>query len=210
MPCLLPLDRVHCDSVRCCGENACRLAGVADSKGGAGRRRAVASRPHSKRYGASGPSYKGLGRSAAPHDGVIPKCDSVGLGAAPNMQRKPAMSRIRTLRTPWRKRVRNRAEPSRWRKGKTVAMRFVRIVDDDALCVLLDLRMPGMQGFDVHRQLIEKQRHIPVVFMSAHGDDETVRRAMQHGAVAFLRKPFAEDVLLDSNMLAIERHGEAK
>ncbi|MBB5470634.1 FixJ family two-component response regulator [Paraburkholderia sp. Clong3] len=126
------------------------------------------------------------------------------------MQRKPGMSRIRTRRTPWRKRVRNRAEPSRWRKGKTVAMSFVRIVDDDALCVLLDFRMRGMQGVDVHRQLIEKQRHIPVVFMSAQGDDETVRRAMQHGAVAFLRKPFAEDVLLDSISIAIERHGEAK
>ncbi|WP_144113927.1 response regulator transcription factor [Paraburkholderia sp. BCC1886] len=81
---------------------------------------------------------------------------------------------------------------------------------DDALCVLLDLRLQGMQGPDVQSQMVEKQCHIPVVFMSAHGDDETVRRAMQCGAVAFLRKPFTEDVLVESITLAIARHGDAK
>ncbi|WP_144149107.1 response regulator transcription factor [Paraburkholderia sp. BCC1884] len=76
---------------------------------------------------------------------------------------------------------------------------------DDALCVLLDIRMRGMQGLDVQRQLNAEHRAIPVVFMSAHGDGETVERAMQHGAVSFLRKPFAEEVLLDSIELAIGR-----
>lgn len=80
---------------------------------------------------------------------------------------------------------------------------------DDALCVLLDLRMQGMQGFEVQCQLNAEHRTIPVVFMSAHGDDETVRRAMQHGAVSFLHKPFPEEVLLDSIELAIGRKGEA-
>ncbi|MBB3261675.1 FixJ family two-component response regulator [Paraburkholderia bannensis] len=76
---------------------------------------------------------------------------------------------------------------------------------DDALCVLLDMRMQGMQGLEVQRQLNAEHRNIPVVFMSAHGDDDTIQRAMQHGAVSFLRKPFAEEVLLDSIELAIER-----
>lgn len=80
---------------------------------------------------------------------------------------------------------------------------------DDALCVLLDLRMQGMQGLEVQRQLNAEHRSIPVVFMSAHGDDEAVRRAMQHGAVRFLRKPFAEEVLLDSIELAIGRRSGA-
>jgi len=82
-------------------------------------------------------------------------------------------------------------------------------VVDDALCVLLDLKMQGMQGLEVQRQLNAAHRSIPIVFMSAHGDDETVRRAMLHGAVGFLRKPFAEEVLLDSIELAIGRKGAA-
>ncbi|MFM0397300.1 response regulator transcription factor [Paraburkholderia phytofirmans] len=76
---------------------------------------------------------------------------------------------------------------------------------DDALCVLLDMRMQGMQGLEVQRQLNAEHRNIPVVFMSAHGDDDTIDRAMQHGAVSFLRKPFAEEMLLDSIELAIGR-----
>ncbi|ASW02571.1 response regulator transcription factor [Paraburkholderia aromaticivorans] len=79
---------------------------------------------------------------------------------------------------------------------------------DDALCALLDLRMHGMQGSDVQRHLQEARRNIPVVFMSAHGDDETVQRAMQLGAVGVVRKPFAEDALLELIELAIGRKGE--
>jgi FixJ family two-component response regulator len=81
-------------------------------------------------------------------------------------------------------------------------------VFDDASCVLLDLRMQGMQGLDVQRRLNDERKHVPIVFMSAHGDDETVRRAMLHGAVGFLHKPSVEDVLLDSILLAIGRKGE--
>ncbi|MFM0056230.1 response regulator [Paraburkholderia phytofirmans] len=80
---------------------------------------------------------------------------------------------------------------------------------DDALCVLLDMRMQGMQGLEVQRQLNAEHRNIPVVFMSAHGDDDTIDRAMQHGAVSFLRKPFAEEMLLDSIELAIGRKAAA-
>jgi len=78
-------------------------------------------------------------------------------------------------------------------------------VIDDALCVLLDLRMQGIQGFEVQVRLNAEHRRIPVVIMSAHGDDDAVRRAMQDGAVGFLRKPFTEDVLLDSIERAIGR-----
>jgi len=81
-------------------------------------------------------------------------------------------------------------------------------VVDDALCILLDVRMQGMQGLEVQRQLNAEHRDVPVVFMSAHGDDDTIQRALLNGAVGFLRKPFEEDVLLDSIELAIGRkHG---
>ena len=77
---------------------------------------------------------------------------------------------------------------------------------DDALCVLLDLRMRGMQGLEVQRQLNAEHRSIPVVFISAHADDNTVERALQHGAIGFVRKPFAEDKLLCLIELAIGRN----
>ncbi|MGF6574804.1 FixJ family two-component response regulator [Paraburkholderia sp. GAS333] len=80
-------------------------------------------------------------------------------------------------------------------------------VVDEALCVLLDVRMQGMQGLEVQRQLNAEHKNIPVVFMSAHGDEDTVERAMQHGAVGFLRKPFEEELLLDSIELAIGQKG---
>lgn len=82
-------------------------------------------------------------------------------------------------------------------------------VVDDALCVLLDIRMQGMQGLEVQRQLNAEGRNIPVVFMSAHGDEDTVARALHHGAIGFLRKPFEEDVLLDSIEIAIGRKNAA-
>lgn len=78
-------------------------------------------------------------------------------------------------------------------------------IADHAMCVLLDYRMHGMQGADVQRQLVEDQRHILVVLMSAHGDANTVRLAMQHGAVGFLRKPFAQDALFDLILAAVEK-----
>ena len=83
-------------------------------------------------------------------------------------------------------------------------------VIDSALCVLLDVRMRGMQGLEVQRRLNAHHRALPIVFMSAHSDGQTVERAMQDGAVAFLQKPFAEQLLLDSIELAIARRRGAR
>jgi FixJ family two-component response regulator len=80
---------------------------------------------------------------------------------------------------------------------------------DSAVCVLLDLKMKGMQGLDVQRQLNQQHRTIPVVLMSAHGDETIVQQAMSQGAAGFLRKPFLEDALLDLIALAADRKGEA-
>ncbi|MFM0397339.1 response regulator [Paraburkholderia phytofirmans] len=62
-----------------------------------------------------------------------------------------------------------------------------------------------MQGADVQRQLVEDQTHIPVVIMSAHGDENTVGLVMQHGAVGFPGKPFAQDALFDLILAAVEK-----
>jgi two-component system, LuxR family, response regulator FixJ len=70
-------------------------------------------------------------------------------------------------------------------------------------CLVLDLRMPGMSGLDLLRQLAVEDSHIPVVILTAHGDVETRRRSLQAGAVAFLDKPFRSVALLDAVRAAV-------
>ena len=65
-------------------------------------------------------------------------------------------------------------------------------------CLVLDLQMPGMSGLDLLRQLAFRDSRIRVVILTAHGDEETRRRSLQAGAVAFLDKPFHSDALLDA------------
>jgi FixJ family two-component response regulator len=64
-------------------------------------------------------------------------------------------------------------------------------------CLILDVRMPGMSGLELQRELAAGERDIPIIFITAHGSDESVRaRALRDGAVAYLSKPFSEDALL--------------
>ncbi len=62
-------------------------------------------------------------------------------------------------------------------------------------CLLLDVRMPGMSGLDLHDRLLQAGVHVPIVYMTGHGDVPLAVQAMQRGAVSFLEKPFAEDAL---------------
>ena len=70
---------------------------------------------------------------------------------------------------------------------------------------MLDLRMGGMSGLDLLRHLNASGSGIPVVILTAHGDDEARRRALQAGAVAFLGKPFRGDALLEAVRGALNR-----
>ena len=70
-------------------------------------------------------------------------------------------------------------------------------------CLVLDLQMPGMSGLDLLRQLAFRDSRIRVVILTAHGDEETRRRSLQAGAVAFLDKPFRSDALLDAVRAAL-------
>ena len=65
-------------------------------------------------------------------------------------------------------------------------------------CLVLDLRMTGMSGLDLLRHLAVADSRIPAVILTAHGDEETRRRSLQAGAVAFLDKPFHSAALLDA------------
>ena len=65
-------------------------------------------------------------------------------------------------------------------------------------CLILDVRMPGMNGLELQRQLAATDRKIPVIFITAHGDEEVRSRALNGGAVDYLLKPFSEEALLNA------------
>jgi FixJ family two-component response regulator len=75
----------------------------------------------------------------------------------------------------------------------------------DTACLILDVQMPGISGFELQNRLASLQNRVPVVFITAHGNEEDRKRALQAGAVDFLRKPFSEEALLDAVHSALER-----
>lgn len=72
-------------------------------------------------------------------------------------------------------------------------------------CLVLDVRLPGISGLDLQRQLPNANIHIPIVFITAHADMPMTVRAMKAGAVEFLTKPFRDQDLLDAIHFALER-----
>jgi FixJ family two-component response regulator len=70
-------------------------------------------------------------------------------------------------------------------------------------CLILDLRMPGMSGAELHEQLIAADSTVPIIFMTAHADDDARARAFDRGAVEFLDKPFSDQALLGAIAKAI-------
>src|SRR5436190_22065820 len=72
-------------------------------------------------------------------------------------------------------------------------------------CLVLDVRMPGLSGMDLQRELTQSGIHIPIIFITGHGDIPMSVRAMKAGAVEFLTKPFRSRSLTESVRAAIER-----
>jgi FixJ family two-component response regulator len=68
----------------------------------------------------------------------------------------------------------------------------------DTRCLVLDVRMPGMSGPELQRQMAVANSHIPIIFITAHEDDAQRSQALEAGAVAFLHKPFYEEELLNA------------
>src|SRR3984957_4038361 len=65
-------------------------------------------------------------------------------------------------------------------------------------CLILDLRTPGMSGPELQRDLLCHQHQLPIIFITAHGDEDVISRVMADGAVDCLLKPFSEDSLLNA------------
>jgi FixJ family two-component response regulator len=76
---------------------------------------------------------------------------------------------------------------------------------DVASCLVLDIRLPGLSGLDFQIELARANIHIPIIFMTGHGDIPMTVRAMKGGAVDFLTKPFRDQDMLDAVAKAIER-----
>jgi FixJ family two-component response regulator len=71
-------------------------------------------------------------------------------------------------------------------------------------CLIADIRMPGMSGLDLQAKLKAESCAIPIVFITAHGDEKMRLQAMRAGAVGFLAKPFDSGILLDRVRAALE------
>ena len=77
--------------------------------------------------------------------------------------------------------------------------------DIAAACLIPDVRLPGVSGLDFQAELAKSDTHLPIIFISGHGDIPMTVRAMKGGAVEFLTKPFREQDLLDAVQLALQR-----
>ena len=75
----------------------------------------------------------------------------------------------------------------------------------EADCLILDVRLPGMSGIELHRHLLAGRYNVPVIFITAHASDEGARsEAESDWTVAYLGKPFSEDELLDAVNAALK------
>jgi len=73
-----------------------------------------------------------------------------------------------------------------------------------AMCLIVDIRMPGMSGLELQTKLKAERCRIPIIFVTAHGDLKMRTQAMRDGALKFLAKPFDNSVLLEAVHAALE------
>jgi FixJ family two-component response regulator len=71
-------------------------------------------------------------------------------------------------------------------------------------CLIADIRLPGMSGLELQSKLNGNHHRIPILFITAHGDERMRMQALRAGAVEFLTKPFDDELLLDSVRAALE------
>ena len=68
----------------------------------------------------------------------------------------------------------------------------------DTACLILDVRLPGMNGLELQRKIVAENWRLPIIFITSHADDDARARALEAGAVAFLYKPCREEDLLNA------------
>lgn len=73
-------------------------------------------------------------------------------------------------------------------------------------CLILDVQMPGLNGLDVQERLVRGGKTVPMIFITAHDEVGVREKALAAGAVAFLRKPFNDELLIKTMREALKRH----
>src|SRR5581483_1584517 len=81
-------------------------------------------------------------------------------------------------------------------------------VINDTSCIVTDVRMPGMNGIELQEHLMRQGHHMPLIFITAFPEERHRTRAMEAGAVSFLRKPFDAKTLIDCIDEALKRRGD--
>jgi FixJ family two-component response regulator len=76
----------------------------------------------------------------------------------------------------------------------------------DADCMIVDVSMPGMSGLDLQSEINAGYRRVPIIFITAHDNQDARAKALKAGAIAFLNKPFSEESLLTGIRSALARH----
>jgi FixJ family two-component response regulator len=81
---------------------------------------------------------------------------------------------------------------------------FGEKLPDAAICLVVDVRLPGLSGLDFQEELTKAKIDVPIIFITGHGDIAMTVKAMKAGAVEFLTKPFRDQDLLDATKIALE------
>jgi FixJ family two-component response regulator len=81
---------------------------------------------------------------------------------------------------------------------------------DTVCCLVVDIRMPQLSGLDFHTRLVERGDHVPIIFVTGHGDIPMTVKAMKAGAVDFLSKPFRDQDMLDAVAIALDKDRERR
>jgi FixJ family two-component response regulator len=90
-------------------------------------------------------------------------------------------------------------------RGFASAEEFLRSgKQQETACLIADIRMPGMSGLELQAQLNAERCRIPIIFITAHGDEKMRMQALRAGAVEFMAKPFNDEALLESVRAALE------
>jgi FixJ family two-component response regulator len=91
------------------------------------------------------------------------------------------------------------------------AQAFLKALRPEAQgCLVLDVRLPGLSGLELQRELADTDAPLPIIFLTGHGDIPTTVKAMRSGAVEFLTKPFDDEHLLDAIRQALARDQVAR
>ena len=77
-------------------------------------------------------------------------------------------------------------------------------------CLILDMQMPGMNGLDVQEQLVKRGKTLPVIFITAHDEVGVREKALAAGAMAFVRKPFNDELLIKTMREALKHNATAQ